>query len=195
MKRPLLARVLDTLHRWAESGWAGPAVGVWGVLQSSVMPGPSDAVLLPLGISDPPRVYRLALWAWGASIIGGFITYLMGSAAATGGARELLLMVGVSERMLASMMGLFAKHGWWLVFFGAFGPLSTKLVCVVAGMMAMPAPLFLLSLAAGRGVRFLALAIIIHAGGERLQRWIRARRGLSGREVEPDALSHRGGAA
>ena len=40
------------------------------------------------------------------------------------------------------------KHGWWLVFLSAVGPLSTKLVCAVAGMTGMPLPVFALSLAA-----------------------------------------------
>ena len=62
MKRSLLARTLDRLHGWAESGWAGPAVGVWGVLQSSVVPGPSDTLLIPLGIAwSAPRLINLAL--------------------------------------------------------------------------------------------------------------------------------------
>ena len=194
MKRSLLARTLDRLHGWAESGWAGPAVGVWGVLQSSVVPGPSDTLLIPLGIADPPKVYRLAGWAWISSVIGGLIVYSIGTVAATESGRNKLEMVGVSEGMLASMTRLFANHGWWLVFFSAFGPLSTKLVCVVAGMMGMPVPIFFLSLAAGRGIRFLALALIIHAGGERLQRWVSARRGVPP-AAPAEALSRDGGPA
>lgn len=189
MHRPLdmLTKLFDTLHRWAESGWSGPAVATWGLLQSSFVPGPSDAVLLPLGIADPRRVYRLAAWAAVSATVGGLIIYTIGSSAGTETGRVLLERIGINAGMVATMTGAFARHGWWLVFFGAFGPVSTKLVCVVAGMMGMTLPLFAASLLAGRAVRFFAIAVIIHAGGERLQRWLGRRTGWEPRDaVRPD---------
>ena len=44
------------------SGWGGPAVGTWGLLQGSVMPGPTDMVLVPLGLAVDTR---------GAQVDGG----------------------------------------------------------------------------------------------------------------------------
>lgn len=175
----LLKRVLATLHRWAESGWAGPVVGLWGLLQSSFVPGPSDALLIPLGLADPRKVYRLAGWAAVSATLGGVIVYSVGASASTETGRELLGQLGISARMLDSMIDGFARHGWWLVFFGAIGPLSAKLVSAVAGMLGMSLPIFVGSLALGRAVRFFALAVMIHAGGERLQEWVRRRRGTA----------------
>src|SRR5688500_8771980 len=62
LKRAIV-HLYAALHRWGESGWAGSAVGGWGVLQGSVVPGPSDAVLIPLGLADPRRALTLAAWA------------------------------------------------------------------------------------------------------------------------------------
>lgn len=171
----IAARALSKLHAWAESGWAGPAVGLWGLLQSSIVPGPSDALLAPLGLADPRRVYRLAAWATVSAILGGLLIYLIASNAADDSLQRLLALIGIGESSVARITTAFRRHGWLLVFFGAFGPISTKLTCVVAGMMGMPLPLFAISLGAGRALRFFAVAAIIHAGGERLQQWLRTR--------------------
>ena len=75
-------RFLDVyyaFHRWAESGWSRSAVAGWGVLQGSVMPGPSDALLIPLGL-----VAFMFLVA-GIAMFGFVAAATMTGAAITGG--------------------------------------------------------------------------------------------------------------
>ena len=82
--RDFIRRVLARLHLWAEAGWSGSAVGTWGLLQGSVVPGPSEGVLIPLGLADPRRALYLAIWAVaGASqSLGGVFFFAIGVAAA-----------------------------------------------------------------------------------------------------------------
>lgn len=173
----LVYRLLARCHDWAESGWGGPAVGGWGLLQGSVMPGPSDAVLIPLGISDPSRVFRLAAWATLGATLGGLIAYFIGAAAFEQLGLPLLELVGVSPARLAASRDTFARHGWQLVLLSAVSPLSTKAICVAAGAFGVPAWQFAPALAAGRALRFFGIALLVRMAGPRVLDWLSRRVG------------------
>ncbi|MGH7665026.1 MAG: YqaA family protein [Gemmatimonadaceae bacterium] len=176
-----LLRLIAVLHRWGESGWAGPAAATWGVLQGSVVPGPSDTLLVPLGLADPKRVWRLVAWAIVGSTIGGTIAWAIGALAYEDIAEPLLSLLGFDLDDLARTERLFSEKGWLLVAFSAFTPISTKLVCIAAGTFGMPLQEFVPALAVGRALRFLTMAIIVRFAGERLVGW--AERKL-GRPIE-----------
>ena len=175
--RRLLVRLLAIFHRWAESGWAGSAVGAWAVLQGSVVPGPSDVLLVPLGLSDPKRVYYLALWATVGATLGGLVAYAIGALAFEEVGRPLLGLVGVSPRTLERYRTLFEQRGWMIVALSAMSPLSTKVVCLAAGSFAVPPLQFVAGLVLGRAARFLAVATLVRFAGEWLRRRLENRLG------------------
>ena len=172
--RRRLAGILDTLHRWAESGWSGPATGLWGIAQGSVVPGPSEGLLIPLGLSDPPRALPLALWAWIGSSIGGTIAYALGAVAAQAATSPLEWM-GITAAELGAQRARFDEWGWWLIFGSTMSPLSTKVVCVAAGFLGFPLTAFVTALALGRLLRFTVVAILLRIFGERLAAWLSRR--------------------
>lgn len=174
--------LLVRCHRLAESGWGGAAIGGWAVLQGSVVPGPSDALLIPLGISDPGRVFRLASWAVLGATVGGVIAYLIGALAFVEVGRPLLEFVGVSPERLEGSRAVFERHGWQLVALSAISPLPTKAVCIAAGAFDMPIWLFISAILTGRGMRFYGLAAVIRLASPRLLNWLTSRvSGVRGR--------------
>lgn len=164
-------RILAVLHRWAESGWAGPATAGWTFAQGAALPGPADALLVPFGLADPRRVYRLALWALAGSTLGGIVAYAAGAFAFQEVVAPVLGFFGIDPRELASFRTLFAKHGWMLVVVSSVSPFPSKLVSVSAGAFGIPFPIFALALGAGRATRFFSIAVLIHFAGERIARW------------------------
>jgi len=166
--RRALVHLLAVFHRWAESGWAGSAVGTWAFLQGSVVPGPSDALLLPLGLADPRRGFPLPLWATMGATIGGLVAYAIGLLAFDEIGRPVLGLIGVSDGMLARSRGLFERQGWKIVALSAVSPLSTKAVCLAAGSFGVPPLQFVAGLVTGRALRFLTVATIIRFAGKRL---------------------------
>jgi membrane protein YqaA with SNARE-associated domain len=159
------------LHRYAESGWSGPATAGWTFAQGSMMPGPADALLVPFGLADPRRVYRLALWALAGSTLGGILAYTAGAYAFPEIVAPLLGLFGIDPTELASIRTLFARHGWMLVVVSSVSPFPSKLVSVSAGAFGIPFPVFALALAAGRAARFFTIAVLIQLAGERIARW------------------------
>ena len=179
----LLLDLLARLHAWAEAGWAGSAVGTWALLQGSVMPGPADTLLLPLGVADPPRVWRLAAWATAGAVVGGAIAFGIGAFAFEEVGRPLFGFFGVGAQGLAEVQRLLERWGWAMVIVSATTPISTKLVCISAGAFGVPFPPFLAALAVGRAARFAVVAAIVHFAGERLEAWLHRRLGKRERAV------------
>lgn len=161
-------RLLSTFHRWAESGFGGIAVGGWGFLQASVVPGPTDTVLVPLGIADPERVFRFATWATVGSTLGGLAAFAIGMLAFEEVGRPLLELSGVGERVLAALRTQFDRRGWVLVLLSTISPLSSKVVCLGAGAFGVPLWQFLPALFVGRVTRFATIAVIIRFAGPRM---------------------------
>jgi len=152
-------------------------VGAWGLLQGSVVPGPSDGVFLPLAISDPAVAFRLALWATLGASVGGLLAYGIGAQATEEVGRPLLHLVGVSDRMLDASRGAFERRGWLLVLLSTISPLPTKAVCIGAGAFGVPLWAFVPALAAGRALRFLTLATLVRLAGPGLLAWLSRRAG------------------
>lgn len=170
-------------HRWAESGWGGAAVGGWGFLQASVVPGPTDTVFVPLGLADPPRVFRLALWATAGATLGGLVAYTVGVSGFEQLGRPFLELLGVSERALEASHATFARRGWLLVLLSTISPLSSKVVCLAAGAFGVPIWQFAPALLAGRALRYFTIALLLRYAGPRLLQIIARRAGIPEREA------------
>ena len=165
------------LHRWAESGNAGSAVCTWNALQGSVVPGPSEALLVPLGLADPRRALGLALWATLGAVAGGLAAYAIGAYAFESVGRPLVTLLGVGPARWASLEGLFRRHGALLVVLSTLSPLSTKFVCIGAGAFGVPFGPFALALGAGRLGRFGLVGLVLRFAGGRVVGWLERRLG------------------
>jgi membrane protein YqaA with SNARE-associated domain len=150
-------------------------VGSWAVLQGSVVPGPSEALLVPLGLADPPRVLPLAAWASVGATIGGVAAYALGAVALESAALPVARLLGVSAADFEARRTLFEQRGWMVVLFSTLSPLPTKLVCMAAGAFGVPPGPFTLALGLGRAARFTAVSLLIRFAGERFTGWLERR--------------------
>jgi len=170
-----IAWLFGVLYRWAESGWSRSAVATWSFLQSSVVPGPSDALLVPLGLADPKRAFDLALWAILGSVLGGLVAYMIGALAFDHLGAPALALMGVSDQTLQRIGAMFAEKGWVVVVVGMLPFLSAKAICIAAGAFGVPVLEFTLAVFATRSVRFLLTAALLRFAGTRIARWIERR--------------------
>ncbi|MEJ7810744.1 MAG: VTT domain-containing protein [Gemmatimonadaceae bacterium] len=170
-------RVLDAyaaLYRWAESGWSRSAVAIWGVMQGAIVPGPSDALFIPLALADPRRAYGLAFFATIGSVLGAHLAYLIGVHAFDSVGGSLLGWLGVGASDLDRSRTLFTRYGWLIIAATSVAPFSTKMVCIAAGAVSMPMAEFTVGITVGRTLRFFGLATILRFAGNRLQATIAA---------------------
>jgi membrane protein YqaA with SNARE-associated domain len=170
-------RGLARLHRLAEAGWAATAVGVWALLQASVVPGPVDVVLIPLGLADPRRAWHFAWSAVLGSIVGALVAYVVGAAAFDSVGQVILGWLGVSDADFAQSRALFTDKGLWIVFLGTVTPLSIKLVSIGAGAVGLPIVPFAATILVGRGLRFSVIAVAVRYFGDGVERYVKRRYG------------------
>lgn len=176
LPRRLVERLLTVLYGWAESGWSGVAAATWAVLQSAIIPGPSDAVLISLGLADPKRAPALAAWTVAGSVVGALIAYAIGALAFQSLGVPILGWLGVDAAHLEHISALLARRGWLIVALGSLPLLSSKATAIVAGGFGFALPPFIVVTAAVRGGRFVIEGLIIRFAGERLREWLARRR-------------------
>src|SRR3712207_1572936 len=170
-------RALAFLHRLAEAGWATTAVGTWGFLQASVVPGPVDGVLVPLGLADPQRAWRFAASALLGAVLGSLVAYTIGAVAFESVGRAIITWRGVSGPELEQFRSTFKERGLWLVLVSTVTPLSAKLVAIGAGAFGVPILPFVATIALGRAVRYGVVAAVVRYFGDYVERYIEKRYG------------------
>lgn len=132
------------------------------------MPGPSDIMLIPLGLADPRRAFSFAAAATAGAVVGGLIAFAIGAYAFEEVGRPLLSILGIGDATLERSRTLFERHGWKLVILSTVSPLPTKLVSIAAGAFGVPLPHFLFGITVGRAARFFGVALVLRFAGEKL---------------------------
>lgn len=168
VSRNKASRMYDRVHRWAEKGWATSLVGAWALLQASIVPGPVEALFLPFGLADRPKVWRFAGAAIVGSVLGSLIAFGIGHYAFDTLGIRLLGLFGVGANDLARTRALFETHGWMVVLLGTVMPGPLKLASMAAGAFGVPLFHFAAAILVGRSVRFLVGALIMYSAGKRV---------------------------
>jgi membrane protein YqaA with SNARE-associated domain len=185
-------RALAALHRLAEAGWAATAVAAWALLQGSVVPGPVDGVIVPLGLADPRRVWQFAWSALVGSTLGALVAYTIGAVAFEGVGRTVLGWLGVGTPEIEQVRGMFQEKGIWLVLLSTVTPLSTKFVAIAAGAFGIPVIPFLGAIAAGRALRYSVVAVVVRYFGDRTERFVESRYGQTLDDIANEGRARRG---
>jgi membrane protein YqaA with SNARE-associated domain len=174
-----LLHVVAVLHRWAESGRARSATAAWGFVQSSIIPGPPDALIIPLGLADPTRVFSFAFWTTVGSFFGALTVYFIGVFAFEKLGIPLFSLIGVGTNTVQHARELFTEHALLVVLVGSMGllPVPANVMSVVSGGFGVPLFLFAPVYLVGRSARFFIVAVIILFAGSRLVVWIERRVG------------------
>lgn len=175
--RQWLIHVVAVLHRWAELGRVRSATATWGFAQSSIVPGPDWALLIPLGLADPKRVFSFALWTTVGSFFGALAAYCIGVFAFDRVGIPLLSLVGIGTDSIQHAREMFAEHTLLVVLAGSLGLVPAKVMSITAGGFGVPLLPFALVFLVGRSARFLIIATIIRFAGARLVGWIERRVG------------------
>lgn len=174
-----LVRLYGSLHALAERGWAATAVGTWTFLQSALVPGPVDALLIPLGIADPPKAYRFAWAAVAGAVLGTLVGYTAGALAYDTVGLWVLNLFGVEGEGVEVWRGRFQRQGWWVVFISTVTPVPAKLVSVAAGAFGMPLWQFMGAMFIGRTIRFLTVAFVVRRFGAGVAVWVEKKYGVT----------------
>ncbi len=168
-------RWLQSTYDWMLRLAGHPRADAWllGISASEAIffPVPPDVMLIPMGLAQPRRIWRLAAWCTLASVAGGLIGYLLGYWGSAALAEWLEASAWQAAYQRAQT--LFAEHGVWVLLLAGFTPIPFKIFTITSGLLLLPVHLFIVASMVGRGARFFLLAALLAAGGEQLAERIR----------------------
>ena len=139
--------------------------------ESSFFPVPPDVMLAPMALAQPDKAFRFALLTTIASVLGGIFGYAIGYFLFDR-IEPWLQTTHYWESYLIAQ-NWFKDWGFWAVFIAGFSPIPYKVFTIAAGAMNMVFLPFVLASIIGRGGRFFLVAMLLAAGGAKLESKLR----------------------
>lgn len=175
--------MLRRLYDWTMSLAARKSAEVWlaviAFVESSVFLIPADVLFLPMGLARPERLWRYALVATVASVLGGIAGWYLGHYAFEAIAKPVLEFYGKLEAFdeLRASVGYEALV-LLLLTSGLTHLPPIKVVTILAGAANINLGLFIISAIIARGARFFFLAWLLRRYGEPIRDFIDKQLGL-----------------
>ncbi|MCH7825687.1 MAG: DedA family protein [Acidobacteria bacterium] len=162
-------------YDWVLS-WADRPGGPWALAaisfgESSFFPIPPDILLIPLCLSAPRRAFWYAGLCTAASVFGGMFGYAIG----------LLFFESVGQRIVdlynltglfETVGGLYAEYTAGAVIIAGFTPIPYKVFTILAGLVRVNFPVFVVASIIGRGGRFFLVAGLLRLFGDPMKDFI-----------------------
>jgi membrane protein YqaA with SNARE-associated domain len=170
LMRPVRRLYEWTLH-WAETKYAGIALGATAFSESIWFPIPVDPLLVALCLGKPKRSFWYAVTCTFWSTAGAMTAMLLGTWI---GKERVLAMMAVFHLGDEAQWALdaFQKYGFWAVAAGAIAPAPYKIFAWIAGFAEVNWISFLAATLIFRKFRYMLIGWLIYAYGVRARNFI-----------------------
>ncbi len=149
------------LYEWILQLSAKPsapyALGAVAFAESSFFPIPPDAMLVPMAVSRPDRVWLYATVATFSSVVGGLLGYAIGALLYESVGVWLFNLYGLADKA-ESFQASYAQYGHWVILLKGLTPIPYKLVTITSGFAHYDLFWFVVLSLITRGARFFILA-------------------------------------
>ena len=156
--------MIRRLYEWILALAAKPsapwALGGVAFAESSFFPVPPDAMLVPMGVSRPDKVWLYAFIATVTSVAGGLLGYYIGYALFESVGRPLFEFYGLADKVEAFRES-YARYGHWVILLKGLTPIPYKLVTITSGVAHYDLFWFVALSLLTRGARFFLLAALL----------------------------------
>lgn len=168
-----LDRLLALAHRPA-----GAAVlVVLALLEATIFPGPTEAMLLALTLGRPRRAWWFAGLATVASVAGGIVGYQLGAMFFQEVARPVLATYGFTGQM-DMVQRVYRENMMLALVTSGYTPIPYMLYTMMAGASALPVLPFIAGACAGRALKYVPIAALAYVFGPAVHRILRRSGGV-----------------
>jgi membrane protein YqaA with SNARE-associated domain len=164
MLRRLYAWILALSDRPA----APYALGAVAFAESSFFPLPPDAMMVPMAVSRPDRVWLFAAIATIGSVIGGLVGYAIGALLFDSLGKALINLYGL-QNSAEAFQHSYAEYGHWVILLKGLTPIPYKLVTITSGFAHYSLFWFTVLSIVTRGARFFLLAALLNRYGVQIR--------------------------
>jgi len=151
--------VIWTQEKFAPWGLSG--LFILSFIESIFFPVPPDILIIVLTLENPSLFLIIGLVATIGSILGGIGGYYIGYFG-----KKSVLEKMFSKKKIDRVHRLFDKYGAWAVFISGMTPLPYKIFTIGSGVFYINFRKFVIASAAGRAIRFFAVAISVYLYGD-----------------------------
>ncbi|WPJ97829.1 VTT domain-containing protein [Coraliomargarita algicola] len=168
----MFQKIVDTVKSRANaSGSQLSFMGLASFLESTVVPIPLEAILIPYYHKHRESLWRTATVVTLACLLGASAFYAVGGLAMDGWGRSVIETFSSSEGF-ESLKQALNEHGFWLILAAGISPIPFQIAMLGAGAVEYPFLPFILAAALARGIRYFGLALLVQVYGERaLNMW------------------------
>lgn len=159
--------------RWSQSRHCEPLLWLLSASEAIFFPLPPETMLLPMGMTQPHRVYRFALGATLASLAGGVVGFGLGW-----GLWHTLqdfffqYVPGFTPALYDQFRSWVQQYDFWIIFAAGFTPLPYKIFTIGAGALKLNLGLFVVASFLSRGLRFVLWALLLNRFSEPVRLWL-----------------------
>jgi membrane protein YqaA with SNARE-associated domain len=173
--------MLRSLYDWC-IGAAGKRRAAWimGVVsfaESSFFPIPPDVMLIPMALARPDKAYYYATLCTLTSVAGGVLGYFIGAVLYDSVGHWLIQLYGYGDKVEA-FREAYARWGTVIILLKGVTPIPYKIVTITSGFAGYNLFLFIMLSFVARGIRFYAVAFLLHRYGPQARSIIEERLGL-----------------
>lgn len=167
----MFQKFYDKALAWSKHRHASKYLFALSFAESSFFPIPPDVMLAPMSLSQPKKAFNFALLTTIASVLGGILGYAIGYFLFD--SIELWLQSTHYWNKYLQAEAWFTDWGFWAIFIAGFSPIPYKVFTIAAGALQMLFLPFVVASLVGRGARFFMVAMLLAAGGKKLEAKLR----------------------
>jgi membrane protein YqaA with SNARE-associated domain len=173
----MLRRLYDWCIAAADKPYATWLMGTVSFLESSVVPVPPDAMLIPMSLARPDQAWFYATVCTLTSVAGGVLGYFIGAALYDSVGLWVMNLYGLTDKV-ESFRAAYAQWGSWIILLKGLTPIPYKLVTIASGFAGYSFVMFVLLSLVARGMRFFAVAFLLNRYGAQARAIIEERLGF-----------------
>ena len=167
----MLKKAYDWVLGWAQRPGGAWALFILAFCESSFFPIPPDVLLIALAVGAPQKSFRFAMICSAGSLLGGCLGYLIGWQFMEAVGNGIIAFYGLADKA-DYIASLYQTWDAWAVSIAGFTPLPYKLFTISAGAFGVSFPVFFISSALSRSLRFFLVGGLIFYFGPGIQLFI-----------------------
>ena len=172
-------RLTDWILSWGDRRSAPLVLVVLTLLEATVFPAPTEALLLTLCISRPKRSWAFGLLAAVGSVAGGIVGYHLGASLYDEIARPLIAALGLAH-YVPFVSTAYRENLWLALGSSGYTPVPYMLYTMMAGAFGFPLDSFAAASFIGRALKYIPIAVLAVLFGPGVRRILKRYAGWAG---------------
>ncbi len=142
------------------------------LLESTIVPIPLEALLIPLLQKRRDKIWQIALMATLGCMTGALLGYAFGYFTFEL-LRDWLVENWISEQRLDTVIQRMNTEGFWFIMTLGVAPIPFQIAMLSAGATSFSLSLFLFATGLSRSIRYFGIAIVMYVAGDKAEQLIK----------------------